>query len=290
VGSGAPIFGWASAAAGDVNGDGYADFIVSAVAGSESDDMIAFAHLYLGGPNPSAADWNAATSPHRIDLPGLDSAFPYAGYYGDAVSSAGDLNGDGYSDFVVGAFYASTDTVGYGGIAHLYLGSPTPATADWTSTTHTQRIDLAGPTQMNELGWAITPVGDVDGDGYTDLLVGEVDNQDVSQYGGARLYLGDPDPSVTIWNGDAPSKRVDLITPEGAYGRFGWSVAAAGDTDGDGYADFVIGACGEVPGGGAAYFYRGEAAPDVMDWNGMAPSLRGEMVNPLTVGMFGNLQ
>lgn len=277
-------FGIAAAGAGDVNGDGYADFVVGAYA-RESDSTNASAHLYLGSAGPTADDWNAAVSTNRIDLPGLHPTDPFAGYYGLAVSGAGDLDNDGYADFVVGAIYTGTSSIGYSGTAHVYFGSPSPATADWNSTTHAQRIDLEGVAQMNELGDSMAPVGDVNGDGFDDLLVGEIDDQAVSQYGGARLYLGNASPSVAIWNGSTPSNRIDLPSPHGAYGYFAAMVAAGGDTDGDGYADFLISATGVK----TAHYYRGEVVPNPTDWNGDAPPLRVDLTLP-SGAFYGVLQ
>ena len=77
---------------------------------------------------------------------------------------------------------------------------------------------------MNQLGWAMAPAGDVNADGFSDLLVGEIDNQGLQSYGGARLYLGNAQPSVAIWNGTSPPARIDLPTPHGSYGYFGWTV------------------------------------------------------------------
>jgi hypothetical protein len=276
-------FGFDAADAGDVNGDGYADFVVGAYPG-ESDATNANAWLYLGSATPTADDWNAAASPHRIHLPGRDPTDPWAGYFGLVVSGAGDLDNDGYSDFAVGAIYGSTEA-GSSGAVHVYFGAPDPASADWNTSTHSQRIDLGGPSTMNELGYAIAPVGDVNGDGFPDLLVGEVDNQSVQNYGGARLYLGSAHPSDAIWNGTSPPNRVDLTTPHGSYGYFAWTVVGAGDADGDGHADFLCAATGV----NMAHFYRGESTPDATHWNGVAPpSLRIDLSSPVG-GTFGGL-
>ena len=265
-----------AANAGDVNGDGYADFVVGAIP-FQSSATSAYAFLYLGNAAPSAADWSAPMSPHRIDLPSPDSTFPYAGYFGIAVSGAGDFNGDGYSDFAVGAMDASA--------AHIYFGASDPASADWNRTAHAQRIDLSGGAAIGQLGIFLSPAGDVNGDGLSDLLIGAVDNLSLESYGGAMLYLGSAQPSSTIWNGASPPNRVQLVTPHGPYGYFGWTVASAGDADGDGYSDFLCAATGA----NMAHFYRGEATPDATHYNGVTPALRVDLTSPGQSSFFGSL-
>ncbi len=142
-------FGTSVASAGDVNGDGYDDVVVGAPLYGPGDPGAAF--LFLGsatGPS-TAPDW--AVWPHQA----------YASF-GTSVASAGDVNGDGYDDVVIGApFYGPDD----GGAAFLFLGSATglSATPDWTTFGH----------QTNgELGTSVASAGDVNGDGYDDVVVG----------------------------------------------------------------------------------------------------------------------
>jgi len=272
-------------AAGDVNGDGYADFLIGAYPG-ESDVTISYAHLYLGSASPSAADWDADVTPHRIDIPGEDSNAAFGGYYGYRISPAGDMNGDGYSDFAVGAMYTGSDTVAYSGKVHLYFGSPAPAIATWSGATAPQRVDLIGPGYFFQIGYALSPAGDVNGDGYPDLVVGGIYDLTLDQYGVGELYLGSPAPGDAVWNGAAAPNRVDLTSGDGVNGYYAYTVAGGGDTDGDGYADFIVSATGAAP-TGLAHFFRGKAAPSGSDYNGTAPPMRVDLTSPTTVGKFG---
>ena len=257
------VFGGAVAAAGDVNRDGYADFLVGA-------SKAGLAHLFLGSAAPAAADWGKAQSINRIDLvdPGMFSAF------GNAVAAAGDVNGDGFADFLVGADGTSTAA----GAVHLYLGSVMPTDRAWNMATTPARIDLADPDGSTaSFGSAVTCAGDVNGDGFADFLVAaRTANADA---GAAHLYLGSPTLDAVAWN--TGTRRVDLVDPDGDSAVFGSAVASAGDVNGDGFADFVIGAEGAGSRAGAAHVYLGAAALNAARWNGAGSAAdRIDLANP----------
>ncbi len=215
------------ASAGDVNGDGYADVVVAAYAEGGGTGA---AHVYLGSAS------GLATTP-ATTLTGPDGA---GGYFGASVASVGDVNGDGYADLVVGAYGAMSDT----GRAYIYLGSASGLATTPTTT-------LTGPDGANNnFGASVASAGDVNGDGYADVVVGGYGS---SYVGRAHVYLG----SAT---GLGTTPATTLTTPPGAYVGFGISVASAGDVNGDGYADVVVGAYNEGGGTGAAHVYLGSAS------------------------------
>lgn len=136
-----------------------------------------------------------------------------------------DVNGDGYTNLVVGA---PELTGSYGGSVYVFLGSA-------HGLARTPAITLAAPgagTSWSLFGYGVASAGDVNGDGYSDLVVGATDTSGVT--GAAYLYLGGPP-------GLATTPAVILTDPGGAAGDyFGHSVASAGDLNGDGYADVVV--------------------------------------------------
>jgi hypothetical protein len=158
--------------------------------------------------------------------------------FGYSVASAGDVNGDGYSDLVVGAQGYLTNT----GRAYVYHGSasglsPTPA------------LTLTGDAMGANFGISVASVGDVNGDGYSDLVVG------------ASVYSGNTGRAY-VYHGNAGGLSATptlTLTGEVTGNYFGGSVASAGDLNGDGYADLVVGAWGYSGNRGRAYVYHGSA-------------------------------
>jgi len=206
-------FGNAAASAGDTNADGYGDLVVGAGDGPS--------YLYLGGPA------GIGTTPTPLSCaPGI--------YSGSAAASA-DVNGDGWGDLVVSGYDFTT----FGGVACVFLGS-----AVGLSTTP---VALPGPPTAG-FG-SLMGVGDVDADGYTDVMVGAFLFD--GQSGDAYLFMGGP--------GGLGSPPVVVPNPHGSNGaRFSVGLAGVHDVNGDGFDDFVLGAY--LDGAGAAWLYLGGAA------------------------------
>jgi hypothetical protein len=220
-------FGSAVATAGDVNGDGYADVIVTANGydGEEVNEGGAF--VYHGGP--SGLVTTTAWIAHPTDQ-------AYANF-GRAASTAGDVNGDGYSDLVVGAPWydvSEQDEDRDMGVVYVYHGGPTGLVTTATFTT-------TGDTEWAKLGMAVSTAGDVNGDGYSDVVLGAYQrtgshwrNGAVFVYHGGVGGLG----TGPAWSAEGDQNNA----------KFGLAVSTAGDVDGDGYSDVVVGAPSDANG------------------------------------------
>jgi len=212
-------FGACVQAAGDVNGDGYADVIVGAWLYDHGEVNEGRAYVYCGSDS-GLADMPAWVG--ESDSPGAA--------YGYFCASAGDVNGDDFDDIVVGARRFGGNGLIEEGRVYVYHGSPAgPAlTADW--------IRDAG-REKSELGAYTISAGDVNADGFDDLLAGAFrwENPDLDE-GMACLFLGSA-------AGLAPAPAW-LVEGGIARNNFGYHLDGAGDVNGDGYGDVVVSAPG----------------------------------------------
>jgi hypothetical protein len=166
-------------------------------------------------------------TPCRGQTPELLASWPGqdAGeQFGIALALGGDANGDGWADLAVGASTADVGGQNSGRVA-VYLGGGAPGASP--------DLVLVGPAG-SFFGAALAWVGDVNADGYEDLLVGAFrDSTDGPFSGRAYLYYGGPAMD------DVPDL---VLTGPGAGAYFGRAVAGLGDVDGDGHPDFAVGA------------------------------------------------
>jgi len=213
-------FGSAVSAAGDVNGDGYDDVIVGAPNFDryEGDDVGAV-FLYYGssqGLNATAKWFNLGDQSHTG--------------FGIAVDSAGDFNNDGFADLVVGAPHHNNDLFGEGSV-FVYYGASAGLSQipDWHAG-----IDQTG----TEFGFSAATAGDVNQDGCDELLVGAY------LFNG---YLNNEEGAVFVFAGGSSGLEEGygwLGEGNKARSLFGYAARGAGDVNGDGYADLIVGAHG----------------------------------------------
>ncbi len=254
-------FGYSVASAGDVNGDGYNDVIIGAngyIGGyanrfSATGNLGAF-YIYLGSASGLSTTPEAGT-PFIGPRPGQGAN---DGNFGFTVSSAGDVNGDGYGDVVIGGIGYNSGADTYEGIVYLLYGS-----AGGLQTGSPLIITDPPPLAFNEFGSSVASAGDVNGDGYGDVIIG-AQNIDltVSNQGAAYIYLGSATGLIT-----ANPPRLTFPNPTMSSLFFGTSVAGAGDVNGDGFGDVIV---GTGPNGNEAFIFFGSptgiadnASPDV---------------------------
>ncbi|MCK5251533.1 MAG: FG-GAP repeat protein, partial [Thermoplasmata archaeon] len=179
---------------------------------------------------------------------------------GDMVASAGDVNGDGLDDILIGAV-SDDDRATFAGQTYLVLGKRKGWSMDMDLSKAT--ASFLGEEEDDYSGDSIAGVGDVNDDGYDDFLIGARGNDEVA-WGNGQVYLimGQPDG----WSMDTDLSNVYAsFIGERQYDGAGSSIAGAGDVNGDGYDDFLIGAPGSDKGGegtGQTYLILG----DKWDW------------------------
>ncbi|MDH5546946.1 MAG: tandem-95 repeat protein [Gammaproteobacteria bacterium] len=234
--------------AGDVNGDGYSDLLVGARRWSNDGGTTTEgrAYLFYGSASGLSAseDWKVES-----DMDGS--------WFGRSVATAGDVNGDGYSDIVIGAgryMNGQTDE----GAVFVFHGSASglpDAGADGLAHLSDASWSAEGNAIDTELGYWVASAGDVNGDGYADIIVGArlYDNGQTDE-GGAFVYLGSSSGLSTVADWSAESDY--------AGAQMGRTVASAGDVNGDGFSDIIVGAPfynQVVTNDGRAYVYYGSA-------------------------------
>ncbi|MDP3278009.1 MAG: FG-GAP-like repeat-containing protein [Deltaproteobacteria bacterium] len=209
----------------DFNGDGYADLAVGAPAATAAGRSNAgTVSVYMG----SAA--GLASTPSVVLLGGA-----IGDNFGRSVASAGDVNGDGYADLVVGADGASPGGRYQAGTVSVFAGSAMGIRATVVSL-------IEGADATTNLGGSVASAGDVNGDGYADIVVGVPRSSGGGGSGG----------TASVFIGGAAGINT---TPAAALGgvvlgdNFGSAVAGLGDVNGDGYADVGVGADSASPGG-----------------------------------------
>ncbi|MBK7253027.1 MAG: FG-GAP repeat protein [Ignavibacteria bacterium] len=230
-------FGYSVSTAGDVNGDGYSDVIVGAYNFDNGQTQEGAAFVFHGSANglSTFSSWNAEGNQASAE-------------FGNSVSTAGDVNGDGYSDVIVGAFLydnGQTDE----GISFVYFGSASglSLTSNWTAE---------GNQADARYGFSLSTAGDVNGDGYSDVIVGApYFHNGQTDEGRTFVYYGSASGLSLTSNWSAEGNQLQAL--------FGESVSTAGDVNGDGYSDVIIGAYGFDNGQtneGTAYVYHGSAS------------------------------
>jgi len=249
--------------AGDVNGDGFDDVIVGAPRADSNGNNSGSSYVVFG----KASGFSAT-----MELSSLDGSngsrldgVAERDFSGESVSSAGDVNGDGFDDVIVGTY--SADPNGYGsGSSYVVFGKASgfSATMDLSSLDGSNGFRLDGVARRDFSGRSVSSAGDVNGDGFDDVIVGAF-NADPNGLNSGSSY-------VVFGMASGFSATMDLSSLNGSNGfrldgvagdLSGWSVSNAGDVNGDGFDDLIVGASRADMNGadsGSSYVVFGKAS------------------------------
>ncbi len=249
--------GWSVSGAGDVNGDGYDDILIGAYNNDEGGSNAGQIYLVLGRSTGWSMDMNLSSADASFIGEAADD------WAGRSVSGAGDVNGDGYDDILIGA-YKNDEGGSNAGQTYFVLGRSTGWSMDMDLAS--SDASFIGEAAGDFSGGSVSGAGDVNDDGYDDILIGAFGNDEGgSNAGQTYLVLG----RSTGWSMDMDLASSDAsFISEAAGDSSGGSVSGAGDVNGDGYDDILVGAINNDEGGsnaGQTYLVLGRSTGWSMD-------------------------
>jgi len=251
-------FGVSVSTAGDIDNDGYDDVIVAAHAKSSGKGAV---YVVYGGEESSFLDLDLGIT----TLDPLTTGFMITGnaagdYFGSQVSTAGDINNDGYDDIIVAAYTKNSEK----GAAYVIYGGQKSSMSNIDLSTQilnplTTGFRITGNAAGDCFGFSVKTAGEINNDGHDDIIVGAYmkNNQQGAVYviyGGEKSTRSNIALSSTTLD---PTSTGFTITGNTIYDAFGVSVSTAGDINKDGYDDIIIGASYKNSYQGAAYVIYG---------------------------------
>ena len=247
--------GFSVSGVGDFNGDGYADIIIGAPISGASGHLAGSSYVVYGAPSGLGPVLPLSTlaGPNGFSISGQNT-FDRVGF---AVSGAGDVNGDGFSDLIIGAPYANHsaadpyDRSQFTGGAYVVFGHAADNVANMNVSTlgGSNGFQIVGAAAGDTAGYSVSGAGDVNGDGFGDVIVGApLANTTYGQTGAAYVVFGHAGAFGTAGDAAGVVNLAHLTQTQGfeitgaAAGDWtGAKVAAAGDMNGDGIGDLIIG-------------------------------------------------
>ena len=252
-----------SSTAGDVNGDGVADILIGIRdAFNDNGARSGAAYVVFGRkttPFPSTVDLSALNGSDGFKINGESST----DHFGGSVSTAGDINGDGFDDMIIGASRAKYSDGGVIGAAYVIFGKRTsfPAELNAEDLDGKKGFKVQGVDSADYLGTSVSTAGDVNGDGLGDVIIGAPEsNANSPGLGFGYVIFGKRSAFPAIVNPSTLNGSNGFaLQGESIYDHSGRSVGSAGDFNGDGFGDILIGAP-RAGVGGATYLIFGRPA------------------------------
>ena len=263
--------------AGDVNGDGVDDIIIGVNhADSNTMENSGASYVVFGSTGSGSIVFSDIADANNNTGFVLNGVNPN-NYSGVSVSGAGDVNGDGLDDIIIGAHYAPYDTTSGAGVSYVVFGKSDGGVVELSDIVDNAGFVLNGVNSNDYSGRSVSGAGDVNGDGLDDLIIGAFGANGTrgNNSGASYVVFGKSDGGVvelSIIDNDN-NRGGFVINGADAGDQSGFSVSGAGDVNGDGLDDLIIGAFRADPNGtdsGASYVVFGKTDGVAVQLNDIA--------------------
>ncbi|CAB5498340.1 beta strand repeat-containing protein [Bathymodiolus thermophilus thioautotrophic gill symbiont] len=266
---------------GDVNGDGLDDLIIG-IQSADPDNRSRAGKSYVvfGKTTGTVVDLNIIASGTGGFVINGEVANDRSG---SSVSNAGDVNGDGLDDLIIGANYASD----YKGKTYVVFGTTDTTAIELSAiASGTGGFVINGKAEKGYSGTSVSSAGDVNGDGLDDLLVGAhiTDSNGKSNAGNSYVVFGTTNTTAIDLSAIASGTGGFVIKGESVDDRSGFSVSGAGDVNGDGLDDLLVGAYYANNQKGKTYVIFGTADTTAIDLSAIVSGTGGFVIHGETAG------
>ena len=297
--------------AGDVNGDGLDDIIIGAFGADPNGYNSGASYVVFGKASGDSVELDDIADDDTEEGFALYGGFLPMGatvgeYSGYSVSGAGDVNGDGLDDIIIGAYFADPNGVTDSGTSYVVFGKTDGSVVQLSAiadadANNNDGFVLNGVNANDRSGFSVSGAGDINGDGFDDLLVGVLRaDPNGNESGASYLVFGKSDGNaVELSFIDAFGISGFVINGAGVQDYSGISVSGAGDINGDGFDDLIVGASGaNSNNSGAGYVIFGgqgvldsaivgTAGAETLTGNSMANQIIGGAGNDTLIGNGG---
>jgi hypothetical protein len=268
--------GFPVSTAGDVNGDGLDDLIVGS---AEAESSAGKSYVIFGKKDSVAINLSAIASGTGGFVINGENANDLSGC---SVSTAGDVNGDGLDDLIVGAYKADPNSRKNAGKSYVIFGKRDSAAINLSAiASGTGGFVINGENTDNDSGFSVSTAGDVNGDGLDDLIVGA--NGTNSDTGKSYVIFGKKDSTAIELSAIASGTGGFVINGENVGDWSGISVSSAGDINGDGLDDLIVGAQNANLNGksrvGKSYIVFGKTDSTAINLSAIASGTGGFVIN-----------